>query len=210
MGAGGEHIMNTADFDKWRQDYDYLTYRDQLAFYDRVAEDHPLQRGFDVKAFKAFFEAITLLEVQILEFGGWKGELAAEMLAEISRITQWLNLEISRKAVIETKVWDERYRAIILHRFAWEVERLPGGNVFVSSHAIEHIKAAELERLFGKLPPEVTYVGLQAPLVEGPTDWAGYYGSHILEVGWMKIGAILQALGFTQFMAQGEFRGYRR
>jgi len=202
--------MNTADFDRWRLNYDTMTYDDQLAFYNRVAVDHPVQHGFDGEAFRAFFEAVEMPEIQVLEFGGWKGELAAEVLPLYPHITHWTNLEISILAASDVRCRDGRYRAIVPSAFAWELDQLPDHNVFVSSHAIEHIRAAELEQLLAKLPRKVTYIGLQAPLADGPGDWSGYYGSHILEVGWKQVGAMLQVSGFAEFVNQGEFRGYKR
>jgi len=198
-------MMNVIDFDRWRQDYAQLTYKDQLAFYNQVAIDHPLQHGFDEAAFEDFIKPLG--EADVIELGGWKGELAAFVLPKLPKVRKWLNYEISEQAIKETYCKDERYHPLIPSDFLWNIE-IPKADVFISSHTIEHITAKELDKLFSKLP--VKHIGLQAPLGDNGTDWAGYYGSHILEIGWNSVIEMLSGYGFSLTVSSGEFRGFAR
>lgn len=197
--------MKTSDFDLWRENYDQLGYDDQLVFYNQVAIDHPLQRGFDEQEFIDFLEPLG--KIDVIELGGWKGELAQFTLARLPKIRQWLNYEISEQAIKQTACKDSRYKATIPPDFLWNID-IPPADVFVSSHTIEHIKIEQLDKLFSKLP--VKYIALQAPLGDEGTDWAGYYGSHILEVGWNTIIHILNDYGFKLTHSRGEFRGFAK
>lgn len=201
--------MNISDFDQWRNDYDKSSYADQLTFYNQVEVDHPLQKGFDIEAFIRFFDYVLFDSepITVIELGGWKGELATEMLAKFCNIRRWLNYEISQEAVNKSVCTDERYEAIVPADFAWNIE-LAKSDVFVSSHTIEHIKADQLYKLFDKLQGK--YIGLQAPLADGPTCWTRYYGSHILEVGWEDITQKLNDCDYQPIFQQGEFRGFER
>lgn len=203
---GWQVKMKTADFDLWRDNYDKLTYKQQLKFYNQVAIDHPLQRGFDEAEFEDFLRPLG--EITVIEMGGWKGELAKYMLERLPKIRRWLNYEISEQAIIENICpYSTRFEALIPSDFLWNIE-LPKADVFVSSHTIEHIRVAELDKLFSKLP--VKYIALQAPLGDEGTDWAGYYGSHILEVGWNTVIELLRGYGFNLTHSKGEFRGFAR
>lgn len=197
--------MHTSDFDLWRKNYDKLTYKQQLKFYNQVAIDHPLQRGFDEQQFEDFLAPLG--EINVIEMGGWKGELAKYMLERLPKIRHWLNYEISEQAIIENICPYSPYEALIPSDFIWNIE-LPKADVFVSSHTIEHIRASELDKLFSRLP--VKYIALQAPLADDGTDWSGYYGSHILEIGWDGVIAMLDRGGYKLTHSKGEFRGFAR
>lgn len=204
--------MTIDDFNEWRKNYDQMSYGDQVEFYNRVAIEHPSQLAFDTEAFSQFFAHIVRQQkvISVLEFGGWKGELADKILSIYSDfILFWTNYEISQKAIENTVCRHFQYYATISHDYLWNIY-LPRATVFVSSHAIEHIKEHELELLFRALPQSIRWIGLQAPLAMGPTDWTNYHGSHILECGWAKIIEILKSCDFELFMERNEFRGFTR
>jgi hypothetical protein len=187
-----------------------MDYAGQLEFYNRVAMEHPLQRGFNLNAFRRFFNLIAdlLPRFAVIEMGGWKGELAQEILP-FYPITTWTNYEISALAVAQSVCKLSNYKPIVADDFIWAID-LPEAAVFVSSHTIEHLRKRELAQLFERLPESVHFVGLQAPLSEGVTDWTGYYGSHILETGWQGVSQMLTAGGFNIMFEQGEFRAWQR
>lgn len=189
--------MRVSDFDQWRERYDRLCYADQLEFYNQVETDHPLQHGYDIEKFSRFFTKIlaTSGELTVLEVGGWKGELAKEALEKYEQIRQWVNYEISAEAVKKSVCNDWRYVPLIPANFVWNIP-LVEADVFISSHFIEHIRASQLEMLFNNLPSSIKYIIIQAPLADEPTDWNGYFGTHILEVGWAGVNEMLDKLGF--------------
>lgn len=211
--------MDIAAFDAWRANYDLMSYEDQQAFYDRMEADHGCQAGYNLAAYTQFINYVSQqIELPyVLELGGWKGELACQMLKQFPDIAIWVNVEICRAAVEKTVFISSEYATWIPKDFVWRVE-LPPANVVIASHFIEHIRAKHLDCLFENLPATTRYLGLQAPIPEDATahDWTGYHGSHILEIGWKQVGALLGALGFGEIgrlrdtSGHGEFRAYVR
>lgn len=186
--------MDIAEFDRWRADYDRMSYAEQQSFYDRMEAEHPVQAGYALDngllRFTHAFEQIIpkLPKTYVLELGGWHGELAKEMLSRCPGISVWCNVEISRAAVRNSVFSDARYLTYVPPDQPWRVP-LPPGNVLVASHFIEHIRADNLVSLMLSLPDTLRYMILVAPLPESAedNDWAGYHGSHILEWGWREV-----------------------
>lgn len=200
------------DWNRWRDDYDEMSYEDQLVFYNEVEANHPRQVHFTPKAYQAFFEHIDLKSVTVLEVGGWKGELADRMLEANPQIKRWLNYEISQQARDKTVCMSPKYKCVVPRNFVWTL-RLPQAKVFVASHTIEHMRWRELKSLFNNLPASVKYIGLQSPLKDnGGSNWRNYDGSHILEVGWDSIIAYLDLLGFGLIsdLSAPEFRAFEK
>lgn len=181
--------MDARHFDQWRQNYDRMSYREQLAFYDHIEAVYPVQSSFNVKAWEAFFEWLPPERVTVFELGGWHGEMAAHLLPGFPFIDKWINWEISRAAVAGSVCDDPRYEAVTPDDFAWLLP-LPAHNVFVASHTLEHIRLYQVYQLFRKIPAGV-YVGLEIPVTEETPNWEGYHGSHIIEGGWPDIEVIL-------------------
>lgn len=194
--------MDIAAFDAWRANYDQMSYADQQAFYDRFEAEHPAQAGYlldgGLEHFTRFFEHCLahLPKTYVLELGGWKGELAREMLNRFPSLSVWCNVEICCRAIKRTVFSDARYLTYNPPDQPWKVA-LPPGNVLVASHFIEHIKSLELDKLLRNLPATLRYAALVAPLpATGPVDWSGYHGSHILEQGWQEVNTALWYYGW--------------
>jgi hypothetical protein len=213
--------MNVADFDAWRERYDDMTYQEMADFYDAVEIDHPLQKAFNANAFDRFLDHASevlchpyLGPMRVLEIGGWKGELAREMLEGHGVIIDWCNIEICWRA-IEKSVVTSKYTAMKPVDFPWNVQ-LPNADVFVASHFIEHIREWQLKALLGSLSisRSLRYTGIQAPIPESGenVDWTGYHGTHILEIGWEQVSTILLWFGFVEipFLRVDDFRAFER
>lgn len=208
--------MEIADFDRWREQYDEMSYTQQLIFYDQVENDHPRQSSFDLEAWRRFFayiDGVLVGAYRIIEIGGWKGEMANEIIDHYPAIDEWINYEISREARSKTVCLSPRYRVIVLNDYIWNIP-LPGASVFVASHMIEHIREWQLIKLLDNLPDNVQFIGLEAPINESDIsrDWAGYHGSHILEVGWQQIIDYLRMNNFELIpeLTAGHFRAFRK
>ena len=180
------------DWDAYRAAYDGMTYGEQVAFYDRVWDLHPDQHHYDAEACFAF---LTVAQAdRVIEIGGWRGHLAAEMLPRLPAIRRWHNVELCRGAVAATVCDDRRYTAQVPTRWAWEMTHEPGG-VLVAAHVIEHMTLAQVGALVGALRPRAAFV--QSPLTDTGQDWAGYGGSHVLRAGWSEVIALFAAHGLT-------------
>lgn len=190
--------MKPIDWNQWRLDYDKMSYRDNVLFYDEVYRQHPIQQHATKNLVEEFFRGIdgeSLLEV--LEVGGWDGELAVEMLSRPLRIGLWTNIEICRGAVLNSK---EHILFSNIHPNKWVWDLLmpywSSCNVFVCSHCIEHMKQHQLQMLVASLT-KFKHCYIESPLP--PTEnvnWSGYRGSHILEVGWPGVDRIFKDAGF--------------
>lgn len=183
------------DWDLWRADYDTMSWRDQLAFYAMVERLHPDQRFYSADSVREFLRRSGAASV--LEIGGWKGELAAE----VGPTARWLNIEIFPNAILHGPPGDW-YRVMVPSDFIWNVGLPQGYDVLIMSHTVEHIRARELEKIIEQFNGDWVYI--EAPLHEAGRDWHGYGGTHVLEIGWPEVDAILSRNGFVkEHTAQG-------
>ncbi len=173
-----------------------MTHADQLVFHSRIWVEHPVQQHYDARAAGRFLDAVR--PKRIIEIGGWRGELAAEMLAGRSWIESWHNVELCTEAVAASVCSDPRYTVAVGETFAWDTPQ-PVSDALLLSHCAEHMRWRELLALFDSVIPPVSAVYLAAPLpLDGtvPT-WDRYVGTHILEVGWDAIAADLAQRGLV-------------
>ncbi len=81
--------------------------------------------------------------------------------------------------------------------------------MFVATHMIEHITAAQLELLIASI--QAPYVYLEAPLPDHDGEqWHDYPGTHILEIGWPSVDALLRKYEFEVLEGQGDCRLYQK
>lgn len=182
------------DWDGWRARYADMSYADHCHFYDEVERLLPEQRqyaGRTVRNFLLYALEAGERPLQVVEVGGWKGHLAQEVLgqSEPGEIASWKNYDLSQRAVDRSVCGDERYRAVVLPDFVWNVPGCFEGANVVVSHAVEHLASWDCVRFIGALAEaRVRFCYVEAPIPEETPDegvkWDGYGGSHILEVGW--------------------------
>jgi hypothetical protein len=178
------------DWDAWRRDHAEMSFAEQQAFYERVAEEYPRQQSFDLEATQRAFNTIGELGLTVVELGGWDGALAEFMLAR-GGIVSWVNYDI---VAVPQVCEHPAYRLEVLDGYLWERPVLVA-DVFVATHTIEHLTAEQLARLLDML--WVSYLYLEAPLPSaGPVNWTGYSGSHILELNWEQVGEMLRGRGY--------------
>ena len=178
------------DFDRWREHYDATPFDKQVGNYELIARRFPQQQQWNGDAaLRALTDQST-----VTELGGWRGELAAEMLAA-RPIGRWVNYDICKWAVDNPVCTLGAYRPVHLDDWPWEIDLEPA-DCFVASHVLEHIRFAELERLAEQFH-KFRSLYLDIPVGEDPPDWSGYFGTHILEVGWREIDRLLVSHGFA-------------
>ncbi len=183
------------DWDLYRLTYDMLSYEDQLKFYDEVWKQHPVQKHYDSATCKRFLEKVN--PKAVVEIGGWRGELAAEMLPLFPDIMVWRNYEICKGAANDTVCLDSRYDAEVPLTWVWSMSlnqrRAIRGNTLVASHVLEHMNAEQVEALLKAIHPNAAFIA--APLTESGQDWNGYEGSHVLTWGWKDIINLFETQG---------------
>lgn len=165
------------DWDGWRARYRTMTAEDQAQFYAAAADAHPDQVHYNLAAAKRAIHG----HAHIVEIGGWRGELADDVLTAFSTVKGWENREI---APVEPACHDPRYRQVQ----AWGHEDIIG-NVLVMSHVIEHMLLEDVRRI----PFErFACVYIDAPLpMDGPADWRGFTGTHIADFAWRDLDVLL-------------------
>lgn len=176
------------DFDTWRARHAEMSFADQQAFYEELAERYPVQESFDVAGVASALGAIDCL-LDVIELGGWDGKLAS-IFAERWWLRSWTNYDL---VALPQATSSDSYRLVVLKDYLWNLTPRPA-DVFIACHTIEHLTERELRSLVEWL--DVRWVYLQAPLEAGPTDWDGYHGSHILEIGWAGVSEILTENGY--------------
>lgn len=185
----------TIDWNAWRAGHSTMTFADQQAFYELVAIEHPVQQHFHLDAaHHAFDEMVrsTGGSLRVVELGGWDGALADAMLSRPYRdVARWTNYDLIAVPQVPT---NPSYELVVLFDYLWNVGYAIKGDVFVSTHTIEHLTGAQLEQLVGILDTEWVY--LESPLEEEGQQWYGYQGTHILELGWRDVRSLLTERGY--------------
>lgn len=204
--------MKPGDFDLWRARYLEATYDEHREFYRQIATAYPEQRYFNLEAAREFM--LSAGPTRVLELGGWKGELAAAILPEWQRIVEWLNIEIAPQAVTESACRDWRYTVDVPDSFIWDLPRDWGRfDTFVASHVLEHLVYADVVKVL-QMIHGVEWIYVDAPLPPGGSMWGGGESTHILEIGWTRLGDLIESYGYREVDRRpghdGEIRWYRR
>jgi len=193
---------------RWRKNYGQMTYQDHKDYYEAIFEDTPFQRQYHFKEMEYPFERLKNKELWVLEFGGYQGELAHQILRKYDNIEGWDNFEITDRALKYRVCSDKRYNPIVLDDFIWDKPpQHMAYDVFVSSHTIEHITGYDFQKLVDKVIRHCDYCILEIPLPHdmsrGVETWHNYDGTHIQDLSWGKIQTILFDAGFTKFTMTG-------
>jgi hypothetical protein len=171
---------------------------EHLAFFAECASRYPDQKHHNLDFFLSQLGRFLKPGSTVVEFGGWKGELAERCLNLHPEIERWVNFEVCDAAFQDTVVDSRRYfRGPGVNKFDWfcETEDLRG-DIFVSAHAIEHLADEHLFHLL-HAARKVPVLLLEAPLEPVENDWRGYGGTHILRMGWRPIVELLARLGYS-------------
>lgn len=187
-------------FNDWRKTYDSKSYEEHVAFHEKWSKIYPDQNRYNIERIRVFFYLVAHLKrsIGVLEIGGWKGQLAKQMLKEFPSIKRWHNVEISKVVADETACHSKRYIAEVLPDFFWKATfdaRLY--DVLILSHVIEHMKGENLKGILEKTP-SIKYLYIAAPIEQKTedVDWKGFVGTHILEIGWEDVHRLIRGCGF--------------
>ena len=147
-------------FNEWREKYNEISYDNQKEYYNELEKLYPDQAHYDLNFALQVFDYVK--PKFVTEAGGWKGDLANNILSRYKDIINWKNIEICEEAIKNSNC------------------------LFVSTHFIEHISNDDFDKLANSLQ-NIEYVYIESPLSNNDTDWVDYYGTHKLGYGWDKI-----------------------
>lgn len=185
-------------WDEWRARTATMTYLEQQAFYDIVTRNWPEQAHFDRPTAEKELGGIAPKDV--LELGGWRGDLAAFILSSDAgrTIHQWVNVDIAPQLVSMQRCEDIRYRLVIPQTWFWKTTIEDVFDCAVATHFIEHLTLEQFILILEKLRcmEKVKTIYFESPLTETGEGWAGYYGSHILPIGWGEVRRLIEVGGW--------------
>lgn len=183
--------LTTLDWDAWRTAYPTLSYREQQEFHSLIYAQYPEQQHYDTTSVHAVLEQIK--PRTIVELGGWNGQLAHQMLDQYPTIERWTNVEICREAADAGAHRHPRYMAATLDDYYWH-----SGpwicDLFIASHTIEHLSHHHLNQTIEATQAKALF--LDAPLIDAPTNWHAFTGTHILETGWAGVNQTCKQHGY--------------
>ncbi len=196
----------------WRKRYHTMPFSQHQSDTDSIMVGHATKDGHLINSIdlRNCLSTINTAGLRVLEFGGWRGAMAQSVLSEFPALSNWMNFDICPSAVIDSDCKDPRYECRVANTFLWETPRPPWGDIFASSHAIEHLTAEHLNLLFQWLPDSIKWMYLCAPIQDSTTteEWKDYGGTHMLEIGWKEV---LELLPDFRLVSQGEqFRWVER
>lgn len=199
----------------WRERYRSMPFSQHQSDTDAIMVGHATPdiggKLIDSRDLCRCISSIDHDELDVLEFGGWRGAMAASVLSKLNGLNSWENYDICPSSLLEKDCLDSRYFGVVPDNFLWETPRLSDSyHIFVSSHAIEHLTAEHLEKLFRWLPDSINWMYLCAPIQDSATTekWQDYGGTHILEIGWEQV---LDLLPDFRLVTSGEqFRWLER
>src|SRR3990167_2181427 len=135
-------------------------------------------------------------------------------------IRVWGNIDIAPKLAAMQVCRDTRYIFTIAPDWVWdakvrEVWKEAMDDEFdtvVATHVIEHLPLKQFQAFVDWVTATtgVKTLYLEAPLAEGPTDWTGYPGSHILPIGWSEVRKMLDLSGWKAEQVTGAVCVVRR
>lgn len=189
-------MITDYNYDKWRENYNNMTFKEQKEFYNEFYETH-LDQGWKshlddlIKAFQQIKGYSN-----VIELGCNDGTLAQAMIKRFP-ILKWHGYDISRTALMKTKVDTPVYQFSELNSQFWECVDVTGYDVFIASHVLEHLSFKQVKLLLNHITP-IKYWIIAMP--ELKSNWKGYLGTHVLEVRWKEITAYAKLLKRKEYV----------
>ena len=193
-----ERRYNIYQLDRYRKNYDSLSFRYKIRKANKWLKQYPEQAHFDINPINYWFENIVERPTSVLEIGGWRGDLAEKALSSFKHIEKWHNYDLINYNSYQ-KCNEKRYSLITLNDYIWHLTLNYEYNVLIATHMIEHINWQEYIKLTEWIPISVKTVLFEAPLPTSSEniDWKGDYSSHVLEKGWEQAINEMKNHGFS-------------
>ena len=178
--------MNVADLDKYRDQYDDLTFQEHQALYQRVVEEYPEQSFWSAPECARFLEFVQ--PQRVVEIGGWDGGLAEASYF----LDRWVNLDWADVPQVCRK---PGYQYVILQDFVWTWTEW--GDAVVMSHVLEHMSEEHLRNLLSVMDARAIYV--DAPLSEDHRiEWRGSLTAHVLDLSFREVDEVFREYGYAR------------
>lgn len=205
-------VSSPVFFEWWRANYYSITNEENIKIGRDLEERYPTQTSFNLEVIDDIFNRFVPGAADVLEVGGWKGELASKLIPKYM-VSHWLNIDMCLAAIEKTpKI--SGYAAHFPGRFDWWADTLLPHffhtyDVFVSAHTIEHLSDLHCLQLLSRIS-EIPRIILEAPIERTGQTWDGYPGTHILTIGWNVIDRELVARGHQVYPITNTIHYYEK
>lgn len=187
------------EFDVWREKYDSMSLEEQVEYHNDLELRYPSQAHFTYPIVEEALNLIDSLNINVLEFGSWKADMAQRALTQFPNIKQWTGIEICKNAIEKTKCFDDRFDYIFPSKFNWfEDERKIYADIIFATHFIEHLSNSHFEQLV-KYVKGAKHVYFECPITDGGQTWLGDVSTHKLEYGWNDVIRLMGEQGYKVY-----------
>lgn len=175
-------------FNRYRRTYHKLKFKQKKKLASKWLVQYPEQAHFNYAPVDHWLKNIVPEHADIIEIGGWRGDLAQKALSEFDNIRSWHNYDLLKFNGYQ-KCNDKRYKLITLDDYLWHTSLDYEYNALIATHMIEHISWRELTWLIKWIPQGIKTVLFEAPLPASceKISWKGDHSSHVLEKGWEQV-----------------------
>jgi hypothetical protein len=165
-----------------------ISFRQRKLLANKWLKQFPEQAHFNYEPIHQWLKNEIPRPGNIIEIGGWRGELALKAFSSFDHIKKWHNYDLLENNHYQ-KCTDTRYSLITLDNYIWNVSLDQEYNALIATHMIEHISWKELKLLIKWIPESIRTVLFEAPLPSSAENfsWKGDHSSHVLEKGWEQV-----------------------
>jgi hypothetical protein len=198
-------------FDRYRKKYDSLTFGYKLRKAGKWLSQYPEQAHFDIIPVRYWLENVVPRPASILEIGGWRGDLAENVLSSFEYINLWHNYDLILNNSYQ-KCADKRYKLITLYDDLWHLSLKDEYNSLIATHMIEHINWKEFTDLAKWVPSGIETILFESPLPDSDENfsWKGDFSSHVLEKGWEQVINEMKKHGFSVIYSENNTVVFKR
>ena len=185
-------------FDRYRKLYNSFSFKHKIKLAAKWLKQYPEQAHFNYTPVNYWLKNLVPMPANILEIGGWRGDLAEKALSSFENINLWHNYDLIKTNNYQ-KCYDNRYKLISLDKDLWHMPVNYEYNALIATHMIEHLNWKELTQLIDWIPESISTVLFEAPLPASDENinWKGDHSSHVLEKGWEQVISEMKNHGFS-------------
>ena len=190
--------LDIKQFDSFRGSYKDIKFIQRKSLANKWLKQYPEQAHFNFGPVDQWLKKTVPVPANIIEIGGWRGDLALKALSSCNHIKVWHNYDLLEFNEYQ-KCNDERYRLITLDDYLWNKSPNYNYNALIATHMIEHISWKELTKLIKWIPQEIRTVLFEAPIPRSAENinWKGDHSSHVLEKGWEQVICEMKNCNFS-------------
>ena len=182
------------NFDKFRKDYNNLTFNEVEKFYQSLHSHFPNQEYMKHYHFKKMFDYIPADELVVVELGCNKGTRSKHLVNRLPKIKKWFGYDF--KEFKGTS--NGRYQFKVVDDWFYNID-IPDHDVFVCSHTIEHLSNWQAIKVLEHISKTANYIMIEVPLTRKRQDWKGRWNAHIMTFTIDELKFMIRGIGYSLF-----------